>query len=61
MTEEEKKAYKKCKEFAYIKMSPLAEAVDILLNLIEKQEKELNQLTEENEMLKGMFKKSIKE
>ena len=32
-----------------------------ILKLIKKQQKELNQLTEENEMLKGMFKKSMKE
>lgn len=44
MSEEEMKAYKKCKDFVYIKMSPLAEAVDILLNLIEKQQKEIQEL-----------------
>lgn len=47
MSDEEKEAYKKCKEFAYIKMSPLAEAVDILLNLIEKQEKAIDLMAED--------------
>ena len=62
MSEEEKEAITWFKQHVFDWTEFIIEEnVDILLNLIEKQQKELNQLTEENTMLKGMFKKSMKE
>jgi hypothetical protein len=62
MNEEEKEAITWFKQhiFDWTEFD-IEERVDILIDLIEKQQTKITKLEEENEMLKGMFKKSIKE
>lgn len=62
MNEEEKEAITWFKQhiFDWTEFD-IEERVDILIDLIEKQQNKITKLEEENEMLKGMFKKSIKE
>lgn len=71
MTEEEKKNIEELKESTIQFIKEKGESgnylwmednlILFLISIIEKQQTKITKLEEENEMLKGMFKKSMKE